>query len=283
MNKTLLWMTGAICSFTLMAVGGRELSASISTAEILFFRSLLCLVTITLIIIITNQMACFKTANIKGQFLRNIFHFLAQYGWFVGLGVLPLAQVFAIEFTVPFWTAIIASIFLKERLSIAKVTAIIVAFTGVLLIVKPPLDSIDITSLIVLGAAVLFACAHSCTKMLSRHDNPLTILFYMCLIQFPLATCLMPANWTMPSSELWPWILIVAFAALSAHFCMTKAMLSSAVTTVVTLDFMRLPMAAIVAWFLYQEPFGILSIFGTLLILIAILINFRVPASKANK
>jgi len=279
MQKTCLWMIGAICSFTLMAVSGRELSGTIHTLEILFFRSLFGLMIITLIILCLRKTTYFSTSMIKGQLFRNLFHFIAQYGWFVSLGVLPLAQVFAIEFTVPFWTAIIASLFLKERLNIHKIVAIIIAFSGVLLIVKPPLNSIDNASLLMVGVAVLFACAHSCTKMLSHHHHALTILFYMCLIQLPIAGVLMLPHWSVPNNEQWIWILVVAFAALSAHFCMVKAMLSSTVTTVVTLDFIRLPAVAVVAWLLYEEPFGLLSIVGTLLIFSAILMNLK-PSSK---
>ena len=117
MRQTLLWMTGTILSFTLMAVAGRELSSEINTFEILFFRSLLGLIVMSTIIICLNKNQYFQSAHIRGHLIRNSFHFMGQYGWFIGLGILPLAQVFAIEFTVPFWTAIIASLFLKERSS----------------------------------------------------------------------------------------------------------------------------------------------------------------------
>ncbi|GLS89260.1 membrane protein [Psychromonas marina] len=280
MNKTLLWMTGTICSFTLMAVAGRELG-NLNTFQILFFRSLLGLIVISLIIFSINKQQYFKTTQFKGHILRNLFHFLGQYGWFVGLATLPLAQVFAIEFTVPFWTAIIASIFLKERLNSSKIIAIIVAFIGVLFIVKPSVTHIDNASLIVLAAAVFYACAHSTTKMLSKNNHALTILFYMCLIQLPLGGVLMLSHWTAPNLVEWGWIGVVSLAALTAHFCMTKAMLTSTVTTVVTLDFMRLPLVAIVAFLLYQEPFGLLSIFGTVLIFCAMLLNFKTP--KVNR
>ncbi|WP_413701536.1 DMT family transporter [Psychromonas sp. KJ10-10] len=280
MIATFLWMVGAILSFSLMAIAGRELSHQINTFELLFFRGLFGLIVITTIISLCDNFRHFQTQQIKGHFLRNLFHFLGQYTWFIGLGLLPLAQVFAIEFTVPFWTAIIAAIFLNECLTIRKVCAILIAFSGVLLIVQPPLDRFEGASLIVLGAAIFYACAHSGTKYLARHNHPLTILFYMCLIQTPIAGVLMLPNWTMPNAFEWSWISVVAMTALSAHFCMTKAMLTSAVTTVVTLDFLRLPLIALVGFFAYNEPFGMLSIIGSLVILIAMLINFQKATKK---
>ncbi len=275
MKQTLLWMTGCIVSFTLMAVAGRELSGSINTFEVLFFRSLVGFIVIGAIIVTLKKPQYFQTSQRKGHLVRNIFHFLGQYGWFVGLGLLPLAEVFAIEFTVPFWTAIIASIFLKDRLNPIKLLSIMIGFSGVLLIVQPPLDHFDSASFIVLGAAICYACAHSATKMLSKNNHALTILFYMCLIQLPIATVMMLPYWKMPEPIHWGGILIVSITALTAHFCMTKAMLTSTVTTVVTLDFMRLPMIGVVAWFIYQEPFGLWAVIGTVVIFLAMLLSFK--------
>lgn len=279
MKQALLWMTGAILSFILMALAGRELSAVINIFEMLFFRSLIGLLVISAIIL-SNKQKLFQTAQFKTHLMRNSFHFLGQYGWFIGLGLLPLAQVFAIEFTVPFWTAIIATIFLKECLTITKVSAIVIAFLGVLFIVQPSIERFDNASLIVLGAAICYACAHSGTKVLAKDNHPLTILFYMCLIQLPLSGVLMLGHWTDPTLIQWAWIVVVAITALSAHFCMTNAMLTSTVTTVVTLDFMRLPLIALVGFFLYQERFGFWAITGSFIILGAMLLNFKPPRSK---
>jgi drug/metabolite transporter (DMT)-like permease len=282
MKNTLLWMTGTIFSFVLMAIAGRELSGQINTFEIMFFRSLLGLIVISIIITSSKKLQYFQSAQITGHLIRNSFHFLGQYGWFIGLGILPLAQVFAIEFTVPFWTAIIASLFLKERLTFTKLSAIFIAFIGVLFIVQPPLDHFDRASLIVLGAAVCYACSHSGNKLLVKHNQPLTILFYMCLIQLPVSAILMVPYWTNPNLMQWIWILIVAITALSANFCMTKAMQISTVTTVVTLDFMRLPLIAIAGFYLYQEPFGLWAVTGSAIILSAMLLNFKLPAKLNN-
>lgn len=282
MKQTLLWMTATILSFCLMAVAGRELSGEINTFEIIFFRSLFGLIVISVIIVILNKPQYFKTSQGKGHLLRNVFHFWGQYGWFVGLGVLPLSQVFAIEFTVPFWTAILAYLFLKEPLNIYKILAIVLAFMGVLLIVKPSLNHMNGASLMVLGAAICYAFAHTGTKFLSKHDHPITIVFYMCLIQLPMATIFMFQHWQMPNMGQWGWISLIACTALSAHFCMAKAMLTSPVTTVVTLDFIRLPVITIIGFFLYQEPFGLLSIVGSAFVFSAMILNLKPVKAKNN-
>ena len=105
----------------------------------------------------------------------------------------------------------------------------------------------------------------------------------MCLIQLPIAGVLMISHWEAPTMAQWGWILIVSMSALSAHFCMTQAMVTSTVTTVVTLDFIRLPVIGLVAFLLYQEPFGLLSMIGTAVIFSAMLLNFKPVVIESNQ
>jgi len=109
--KAATWMIGTLMSFCLMAVSVRELGSDIDTFQVLFFRSAIGLIVISTIIIGTRNTRLFYTGRIGLHSIRNTFHFAGQYGWFVGIGLLPLAEVFALEFTVPLWTALIASFF----------------------------------------------------------------------------------------------------------------------------------------------------------------------------
>ena len=94
------WMMGVLLSFIGMAIGGRELSQSMGTFEILFFRSLIGLVIISVIL-------CFRGWNLigskqwKSHLIRNVAHFGGQYGWFYGIAMIPLAEVFALTVFVP--------------------------------------------------------------------------------------------------------------------------------------------------------------------------------------
>ncbi len=103
--NTVLWMMGTLASFSFMAIAARELSGTIDTFQILFFRSLLGLIIISLLIFAKKDLSLLSTKRLKQHFARNITHFGGQYGWFLGLSLLPLATVFALEFTVPLWTA----------------------------------------------------------------------------------------------------------------------------------------------------------------------------------
>ncbi len=279
-----IWMAGALTSFSLLAIGARELSGEISIFQTQFYRSLIGLLFISSIMFFLKKKINIQTDKIKLHIFRNLFHFAGQYGWFLGIGLLPLAEVFALEFTVPIWTLIIAAIFLGENISPRKITAVIFGVLGVLVITKPGFAVVDSASFIVLAAAICFAITHVSTKSLSTSDSPILILFYMSLVQVPIGFALSLANWTWPAGEQWLWLIIIGLTALSAHYCMAKAMQYADVTMVVTLDFLRLPLIALVGIFLYAEEFEISLLLGGALMFIANLINIgKFPKLKQSK
>jgi drug/metabolite transporter (DMT)-like permease len=275
--RAFLWMSGALLSFCLMAVGARELAGAISTFQILFSRSVIGLVVVTLVILQTRRTALFKTQRFSLHLGRNLFHFCGQYGWFVGIGLLPLAQVFALEFTTPLWTLIIACLFLKEALTLKKVAALVLGFVGVYLILNPGGEIVSPAALYVIVAAIFYSLSHVATKALSATDDPLTVLFYMCAVQLPIGLLLGAGSFVWPTLLQWVWLTLIGLTALSAHFCITHAMRSTEVSVVVTLDFLRLPLIAAVGVALYGEAFNPMLVLGASLMLVGNLINVYRP------
>ncbi len=272
--RAVAWMSGTLLSFSLMAIGARELSGIVPVFQTLLFRSVIGIVCISLLVAFSSPKITLITHKVPRHVLRNVFHYAGQYGWFLGIGLLPLAEVFALEFTVPIWTIVIASLFLGEHITARKVASIALGFLGVLLIVRPGYAIVDPASLIVLAAAICYAISHTTTKSLTNTESPLVILFYMCLIQLPIGLLFSVASWVWPVGWQWGWLLVIGLTALSAHYCMAKAMQTAEVTTIVSLDFLRLPLIAMVGVLLYQEQFelsillgGALMLFGNLVLM----------------
>ena len=238
------WMTGAIVSLTAMALAGRELSAEITIFEIMFFRNAICLAIVS-VLVAYHGTALLRTRRPALHGFRNVAHFGAQYGWFYGLAYLPLAEVFAIEFTAPIWTAVLAALFLSERLGAVRVGGILLGFLGILIILKPGVAIIHPAAFSVLGAAFGFALTFVITKSMVADERPLTILFYMNLIQLPLG--LVPALffWVTPSVQLWPWVLVAGLAGLGSHYCFARAFELADASIVAPIDFARLPLVEI--------------------------------------
>tara|TARA_R110002072_G_scaffold36301_4_gene107029 strand:- start:16366 stop:17172 length:807 start_codon:yes stop_codon:yes gene_type:complete len=258
-----------------MAVAARELAGTISVFEILFFRSVIGLCVVTMIILGMKRKQLFQTRRIKTHLLRNVFHFGGQFGWVWGIGLLPLATVFALEFTVPVWVTIIAALFLHERVTIYKVIAVTLGLIGVGVIVQPGIAIFDSASFIVLGAAICYAVAHSTNKSLTSSEAPITILFYMCLVQLPIGLTFSLAEWTWPTVLQLPWLMVIGLTALTGHYCLSRAMQLSDVGVVITLEFFRLPLIALIGVLLYSEGFDLSILLGGALILVGNLFNIQ--------
>ncbi len=267
-------MTGTLLSFTAMAIAGRELSSELNTFQILLFRTLVGL----LIVVVYLQIKgwhLIRTQLLSTHVWRNLAHFGGQYGWFYGLAFIPMAEVFAIEFTVPVWTALLAMFMLGEKLTKPRLLAVVFGVIGMLIILRPGLEVVDPAAMAVLAGAVCFAITNIKTKKLAHADHPVSILFYMSLVQLPMALFPSLPDWVTPSVAAWPWILVVGVTGLSAHYCITRAMQLVDATVVAPMDFMRLPLITLVGFMIYGEPIEWIVLLGAGVMFIGNYINIR--------
>lgn len=279
-TRAALWMAGALFSLVAMALAARHLSASLSVFQILFFRSVLGLVVISVLLQKYGWHQA-KTSHLRDHLIRNISHFGGQYGWIYGIAFIPMAQVFAIEFTAPVWSAVLAALILGERLNASRMASVILGLIGVFIIVRPDTGAIDPAALAVLLGSVGFALSYVMTKKLSPVATPLGILFYMSLIQLPLG--LLPAvmNWVAPTLAQVPLILLAGGMGLITHYCLARAMALADATVVIPLDFLRLPLIAVVGAMFYGEPLQGALFVGALCILGGNLLSIVVERRRA--
>ena len=273
-------MLGAVVALTAMAVAGRELAAAMSIFEIMFFRNAICLAIIVVLVLRTGR-HLFATRRLGLHGLRNTVHFGAQAGWYFGIVHLPLAEVFAIEFTAPIWTAILAALFLAERLNAVRIVGTLLGFAGVLVILRPGIAVIDPAAFVVLGSAMGFGAMFTITRSLAPTERPLTILFYMNLVQLPLSFGLMLPDWVAPPVELLPWILVTGLGGLASHYCFARAFALADAALVAPVDFLRLPVVAVVGYLLYQEPTSLFVWLGAGVIIAGNLLNLRGERRRA--
>ncbi len=275
-----LWMGGALVSFLAMAVAGRELSEVLNIFQILFWRSLVGLVVMAALFTRLGWRHA-RTRRPAVHLARNMVHFAAQYGWFLGIASIPLAQVFAIEFTTPIWTMVLAVLFLGEKITLSRLLAIGLGFAGILIILRPGFATVDVAQLAVLGAALGYALAYVFTKTLVATDSPLTIMFLMTLVQLPLALAASLAGWSWPGGAMWGWVAVVGVSGLTAHYCLSRALQLADATTVTPLDFLRLPLGAAVGLVFYGQAIEIWVLAGAVLIFAGVFNNVRSEAKAA--
>jgi drug/metabolite transporter (DMT)-like permease len=252
--RGVLWMGGAVLAFSAMAVAARELLAHMGPFQVLLIRSVVML-GIVLLVVAQAERPAIGTRRLPLHLARNLVHFAGQYCWVFAIGALPLATVFAIEFTMPVWTAVLAALLLKERLTRPRLVMLALGLLGVLVILRPGFALFQPAALVALAAAFFYAGNMIATKRLSASDSPLAVLFWMSLIQTPLAlACALP-QWRAPLPSDLPWMLVIGAGSYAAHYCMTRAFRLAEATVVVPIDFTRLPLIAVVGALFYREPF----------------------------
>lgn len=259
------WMLIAVTCFCIMAIVIKEMSSAVTSFQIIFFRAVLGL--IFLLTFFKNKLSKPTFQMIREHSLRNVFHIIGQYGWIVGILYLPLAEVTAIEFSVPIWVLIIASIILKEKLTVYKVLSILLGFAGVLVMIDVDISQVSFYSFIVLLSAMSYAVTHTATKNLIATYTSLDVVYMMCMIQVPISLCLALYDWSMPTPLDMCLLVLVGLSAIIAHFSMSNAMKVDDVGSVIYLDYFRLPILVAIGVLYYQESFKDVYLVGVVLIL----------------
>jgi drug/metabolite transporter (DMT)-like permease len=270
-------MVGALLSFCVMAVAIRKLSGPLTVMEILTVRAALGLVIIGAVAIFRPaERHSITTRRLPLHILRNTVHFGSQYLWALGLVLLPLATVFALEFTMPAWTILLAPFFLGERMTKSRVGAVILGLIGVLVILRPGVESFKPAALIVLVAALGYGAQNIATKKLTATESTFAIVFWMNVIQLALAVVFAGVFFLQKLTlDLVPAIAGLGVAGLFAHFCLANAFRAGDASLVVPLDFLRIPLIAVVGWWLYDEALDVFVFAGAGIIISGILWNLR--------
>lgn len=267
-GQAALWMTGAIVSFSAMAIAGRAVSHELDTFEIMLFRSLL-----GFVIVLAGARALGTLHTVTRRHLglhaaRNIGHFAGQNLWFFAITVVPLMQVFALEFTSPLWVVLLAPLILGERMTLDRILVVAVGLLGVLLVAQPWQAPPSFGLITAALAAIGFAISALCTRKLTRTETITCILFWLTGMQlvFGLICAGIDGDIALPSAASAPWLVLIACAGLLAHLCLTQALSRAPASVVMPFDFIRLPVITFVGIWLYAEPFDLWALIGGIII-----------------
>ncbi|MGH1354954.1 MAG: DMT family transporter [Thalassovita sp.] len=263
-----LWMTGAIASFTTMAIAGRAVSTELDTFEIMTFRSLVGIIVVLVVARATGSLNQITRRHLGTHFVRNLGHFAGQNLWFYSLPLIPLAQVFALEFTAPLWVILLSPLVLKERITPIRAMSAFLGFIGILIVARPTPDSFEFGQLTAASAAIGFAISIMFTAKLTRSETTTCVLFYLTTMQavFGIICAGYDGEVTLPSMQALPWLVLIGFSGLLGHFSLTNALSIAPATVVVPFDFARLPLIAVIGMVFYSEPLELWVAVGAIVI-----------------
>lgn len=272
-----LWMGGSILSFTLMAIAGRAVAAVHDTFEIMTWRSALGFALVMIFALGTGRLAEVRRDTLGSHVIRNLFHFGGQNLWFWSLTMIPLAQVFALEFTAPIWVILLSPLVLGEKLTRARLIAAGLGFLGVLMVARPDFAHLNAGVAAAAGSAICFAATALMTKRLTRGESIVSILFWLTLMQFVLGLGIaaLDGHVALPTAQTLPWLVLIGVCGLLAHTCLTTALSLAPASFVLPIDFIRLPVIVVVGVVLYAEPVDALVLAGALVIFLGNWVNIR--------
>jgi drug/metabolite transporter (DMT)-like permease len=263
-------MTGAIASFSAMAVAGREVSFELDTFEIMMYRSFVGIALVLALGWYFGTLGQITRRHMGTHFTRNIAHFTGQNLWFYAVTVIPLTQLFALEFTSPLWVLLLSPMVLGERLTRMRVLAAVMGFVGILIITRPWEYGISFGITTAALSAVAFAWTTLMTKKLTRTESVTCVLFYLTVMQavFGVICAGYDGDIAIPSLTALPYVMVIALCGLLAHFCITSALSVAPATVVIPVDFARLPVIAVIGMLAYGEALDILVLAGAVLIFV---------------
>jgi len=278
--KGSLWMIGGVFCLTSMAIAGKEISLQIDTFEILFFRSVIGVCIILFFLVKKNLLREINLKQIRTHLKRNLAHFIGQNLWLYALASITLAEVTSLEFTMPIWIVFFSYLMLNEKLDKYKIISVCIGFVGVLISVRPDIETLNLGLIAAAISAIVFALTNIYTRKLTRTESTLTILFFLTSMQlvFGLITSLLDGQLDIPTNENIFWIVTIGFAGLGAHYCITTALSLAPPTVVAPIDLLRLPIVVLIGVFFYSEQGDIFIYFGASLIIFANWLNLK----KAN-
>jgi drug/metabolite transporter (DMT)-like permease len=284
--RVVLWMVGTLLSFSAMAVSVRELSrGGLSIFEILAIRSGVALLVLLLLLGVRPELRAYALPRrMPLNLLRNTVHYASQFAWALSLTMLPLAMVFALEFTMPAWTVLMAPLLLHEKMTKSRVGVVVLGLIGVLVILRPGVAAVNPAALLVLLAAFGYSITMITTKKLTATETTFGIVFWMAVIQFPLSLIGsdLGAFGGFGTTHLLP-ALGVGIAGLTSHYCLSNAFRAGDATLVVPLDFMRIPLIAVVGWAFYGERLDVFVFLGALIIIAGVIWNLRAESARTKR
>lgn len=282
--KALAWMMMAIASFAAMAVGGREIQAEMNTFELMLYRSAIGFVVVVAIAAVQGGLGTvWRTRHARLHVTRNLFHYTGQNLWFFAVALIPLSQLTALEFTNPIWVAMLAPFLLGEKLTRARVIAAGLGFCGVLVVAQPGVSPFGPGHTAALAAGFCFALNTLYTRKIMAFDPVMCVLFWMTLSQGLMSLALsLPGGVPIPSTAILPWILVVGLTGITAHYALTSALRFAPANVVAPMEFLRLPILAMVGMLMYGEPLRVAVFVGAAIIIAGNLVSLRAETRRRS-
>jgi drug/metabolite transporter (DMT)-like permease len=247
-----LWMLLASFCYVSSATLTRELAGAYSVFELTFFR---CVIAVFVLapLVLQGGIGKLRTKILPLHCARSIITYTAIVLWFYGTEHVPVADFFAIQFITPIFTIGCAVLLLRERVGVKSWIAAVIGFAGVLIIIRPGLMEVTWGIGAAVTTAASYALINTLIKIMSRHDSPVVMSFYANFLVVPISVIPAILTWKTPVMEDAPMLLGVALFSTMAQLCVAFSISLADARVVQPMNFMRMPIAAILGYIAFSE------------------------------
>jgi len=233
-------------AFVTMHAAVRDVSQDMHPFEVAFFRQFFGIVALAPWFI-RYGLAPLRTKRLGMHGVRAFVNVIAMFAFYYALSIVPLAQVSALAFSVPIFTALLAMAFLGERVRLRRWAAILFGFSGVFIAFIPDMyetGAPQLGSLLVVLASFTWAIALIFIKVLGRTESTITITAYMVLLMPPMSLLPALAVWEWPTMEQFGWLLFIGVVGTIGQLTVVQALKEGETHVVMPIDFTKLIWAA---------------------------------------
>ena len=263
----IIFMTLGMFCLSVNDVVVKGLNISFPVWEVIFFRAFSGIL-VSFVLIFIFGWKSLKTKKPIRHFVRAFSAVGCVVFYFFGLKFLLLSENIAIVHSAPIFAALLAVPILGERLGIHRISAIVIGFIGVIIIVKPGTDVFKLVSILPLISALFMASVYLSTRSLMNTDSSIAIIFYYSLALLITSIVFFPSDFAMPNIvQLIPLMSLGVMGSLG-HYFMSQAAKNAEVVVISPFEYSSFIFVGIMGYIFYNEVPSISIIIGGILIIL---------------
>ena len=157
------------------------------------------------------------TEKPKLQFFRGLTLFSANICFFYSISIISMAKALTLAFVAPLITTALSPFFLGEKVGFRRWSAVIIGFTGTLVVIRPGFLEFNLATLAALGTGCFYGVYLVITRKLHSADSPLLTLLFTGVVGAIIGSFFVPIVWINPTIVQWSWLAIMGIFACLGH------------------------------------------------------------------
>jgi drug/metabolite transporter (DMT)-like permease len=247
------WITLSGFTFTVSITAVRNVTEELHVMEAVFFRSVFGIAFMLPWLIRNGPRAALGTKRLGMFVIRGCLAYFITLLYFAAAGLMPIADLTSITFTRPIFGTIAAIFVLSEIVGMRRWIAIAIGFLGMVIIVRPGFQAINLGAIYILVAVIMQTANTMIVKILTRTEHPDTIAMYHAVFMLPLAVIPAIFVWQMPTFEEFGWLIVIGGFGILNQRMLARAFAIADASLVLALGYLRLPISALMGFLVFGE------------------------------